>query len=86
MVVDEPFLRGSSTNRDFPGKSNDSNGISKASDDVEFKSEFTEVSLSCLLTDVQILQVYRNWRVCVALCTRSENRENSGSRTLLVKE
>ncbi|KAK9294986.1 hypothetical protein QLX08_010585 [Tetragonisca angustula] len=56
VVVDEPLLRGSSTNRDFPGKSNDSNGISKASDDVEFKSEFTEVSLSCLLTDVQILQ------------------------------
>ncbi|KAF3430475.1 hypothetical protein E2986_13122 [Frieseomelitta varia] len=56
VVVDEPLLRGSSTDRDFPGKSNDFNGISKASNDVEFKSEFTEVSLSCSLTDVEILQ------------------------------
>ncbi|KAK1122217.1 hypothetical protein K0M31_009443 [Melipona bicolor] len=56
VVADEPLLRGSSTNRDFPGRSNDFNGISKASDDFEFKSEFTEDSLSRMLTDVEILQ------------------------------
>ncbi|KOX69249.1 hypothetical protein WN51_04285 [Melipona quadrifasciata] len=57
VVADEPLLRGSSTNRDFSGRrNNDFNGISKASDDFEFKSEFTEDSLSWMLTDVEILQ------------------------------
>ncbi|CAD1476307.1 unnamed protein product, partial [Heterotrigona itama] len=58
VVVDEPLLRQrSSTNRDFAGRSNDFKGISKASDHFEFiQSEFTEDSLSRMLTDVEILQ------------------------------